>query len=117
MEANEDQHVRFYLRNLGLGRSLGLTAVLSSADPAVQISDPTSFYGNLEAGAGYGGDGFLLRFSDTSLTHALLLTVSDQRGTVLTRTVDIAPPTVPVSLTASGHATSIDLKWAAAVGG
>jgi hypothetical protein len=117
LEANEDQHVRFYLRNLGLGRSMGLTAVLSSADPAVQISDATSFYGDLEAGSGHGGDGFLLRFSDASLTHALLLTVSDQRGTVLTRSVNIAPPSAPVSLTASGHASTIDLKWAAAVGG
>ena len=92
-------------------------AAISSADPAVQVLDGVSTYGDLEAGDGLGGDGFLIRYADASLNHPLLLTVSDQRGTVLTRTVNIGPPSAPVSLTATGRATSIDLKWAAAVGG
>ncbi len=111
VQAGEDQFFRVTLENLGLGVATGLTASLTSADPAVQISDGTSVYGNLEPDSSAAGDGFLFRFTDSDPTHAMRLTVTAQGGVLLDRDVNIVPPAAPVGLTAQGGAEDIGLRW------
>ncbi len=111
LDAGEDQHLRIWLRNDGVGRAQGLAATLSSTDPAVTVLDPASSYGDLEAGGTAEGDGFLFRFSDTDPTHPMLLTVSDQQGTVMEQAVDVSAPARPLGLAATGGAQDIVLRW------
>ena len=111
VDPGEDQVVLVRLKNLGLGRATGVEAVLSSTDPAVEIVDGSSAYGDLEAEATGEGDGFLLRFSDGSLDHPLHLAVNGAQGTALDFTVNLAPPATTTGLLANGGTTSIELSW------
>ncbi len=116
IEANEDQHLRVYVRNLGLGASIGLTGALTSSDPAVQVTDGASGYGDVEPDSTSGGDGFGFRFTDSSLAHTFQFTLSDQRGTVLSRVLDLVAPGAPTGLTAQGGATDVQLRWTPVTG-
>jgi hypothetical protein len=111
VQAGEDQFFRVTLENQGLGVASGLTASLTSTDPAVQILDGTSGYGDVEPDSSASGDGFLFQFSDSDPTHPMHLTVTDQGGVVLERDVDIVAPGSPVGLTSKGGATGIELRW------
>ena len=111
LEAGEDQHLAMTATNSGLGRSTGLTGVLTTSDPAVTILDDSSIYGDLEPGQTAAGDGFSFRFADASLGHTMQLTLSDQRGPFLVKTFELQPPATPLDLTAEGGASSITLRW------
>ena len=111
VQAGEDQFFRVTLENLGLGVATGLTASLASTDPAVQISDGASVYGDLEPDSSAAGDGFLFRFTDSDPTHSMRLTVTAQGGVLLDRDVNIVPPAAPVGLAAQGGAEDIGLRW------
>ncbi len=111
VDPGEDQHLRVTMRNLGLGRATGLTATLSSTDPAVQILDGTSVYGDLESDASSGGDGFLVRFTDGDPDHPIEFIATDDQGDVSSQTLQLASPAAPLGLVAKGGATSIELRW------
>ncbi len=111
MEPDEDTAILAVLENRGLGSSVGLTATLTSSDPAVIILDGVSAYGDLAPGASADGDGFLIRTTDGSPLHPIDLTVSDQRGVVLVKTLDLSAPAVVAGLYGIGTASEIELHW------
>jgi len=111
LQAGEDQKLSLFVKNVGVGTSTGLTAVLTSADPAVTILDGNASYGAVQPGQQLAGDGFSFRLADTSLGHSFDVTFSDQRGPLLTRSFTLAPPSAVTGLAAGGGATWITLTW------
>ncbi len=98
------------LRNLGTGVAPGATAVLRSLDGLATITDSTSSWGTLAAGAEIQGDPFV--FVPSSAAAKLQLRVSDSYGLMFTQTLDLVRPSTPVSLIADGATTDIELTWA-----
>jgi hypothetical protein len=113
IEAGEDVTLELTLENRGLGRSSAVTATLAGSDPAIQIVDGTCNYGDLEAAGSGVGDGFVVRYSDGNESHPLVFTVSDHRGVVLEKTLELVPPGIPGDLTVLGDSDRITLRWGA----
>jgi hypothetical protein len=73
------------------------------------VTDSTSSWGDIAAGQEKSGDSFT--FSVTDPAGLLQLRLSDAYGLLSTQTIDLAFPTMPMDLLASGAGTTIKLTW------
>ncbi|MDI6809723.1 MAG: C25 family cysteine peptidase [Candidatus Eisenbacteria bacterium] len=110
VEAGEWIELFVTLRNNGTGGGRTVTAKLTSADPAITITDSTSVYGDIASGAMSTGDRFMFISSDT-LNHYFSFILQDAYGVKYTKRIDISKPSVPQSLWALGNTSSIDVLW------
>jgi hypothetical protein len=83
-EVGETVKVVVTLRNDGLGGAMGVTAVLTSVDPHIQVLSNSSVFGDLLAGAQSSGSPpyqvVIVGGSGTLLSHPLVLDMADESG-------------------------------------
>jgi hypothetical protein len=111
VDPNEDVELYITLRNNGTGVASGLSAILRAADSGASVTDSTAGYGDLCPGFPTVGDHMAFR-NGGSANPVFDLLIRDSYGTLDSLKIDMAPPETLLTLTGSGGAYSVVLKWA-----
>ncbi|NOT34597.1 MAG: hypothetical protein HOP12_10560 [Candidatus Eisenbacteria bacterium] len=97
------------LKNLGTGTADVVTAVMRNYDGKATVTDSTASFGTLTPGSETLGDPF--RFQVTTAGAKLEIRVSDVYGLLWARTIDLAWPVAPSTLSLVSGSTSMELHW------
>jgi len=105
--------LRVGVKNFGTGTAPGVEGDISEQEPAINIIDGTSDYGDIESMATVYGSGFVLSEANVTLANEFTFELTDDYGRTYIRTMELRKPNAPsgVILDSSVGADQIYATW------